>query len=173
MVEDVVVRRGDAHEVARDSGPRDLCRGLADLELRVALDEPIALDDRRQVALVRDVEEDRQRAGHEADDVELPDREHAQGVSERDRRQGDGAAEVADDENRAAAETIDPRSGGQGEEDEREELDRPEQREPEGLHVEDQGRHERDRQLAQDVAQEAFVQAHRTQGTANLRGRRP
>ena len=46
-----------------------------ELELRVAVDELVALDERRQVALVGDVEEDREAAVREDDDVELPDRQ--------------------------------------------------------------------------------------------------
>ena len=63
---------------ARDPGADDL--SAADRlisSLRVALDELVALDERRQVRLVGDVEEDGQAADDEPDDVELPDRQDA------------------------------------------------------------------------------------------------
>ena len=46
-------------------GAADLCGRAADLELRVAVDDLLALDDRRQVRLVRDVEEHLERADEE------------------------------------------------------------------------------------------------------------
>ena len=73
-----------------------VCRGLPrELELRVAVNELIALDDGRQVALVRDVEEDREAARDEDNRVELPDRQGVEGVGDRDRHQTEGAGEVA------------------------------------------------------------------------------
>ena len=57
------------------------------LELRVGVDQLVAFDDRWQVGLVGDVEEDGHDAVDEADDVELPDRQRAERVGDRDRRQ--------------------------------------------------------------------------------------
>ena len=48
-------------------------------ELRVPLDERLAVDELRQVRLVRDVEEDREDPDEEADDVELRERQVAEG----------------------------------------------------------------------------------------------
>ena len=56
---------------AGQTRPRQLRGGPAALQLRVALDELIPLDDRRQVRLVSDVEEHGQDAVDERHDVEL------------------------------------------------------------------------------------------------------
>ena len=93
--------RGDEH--ARDPRPGERGRGAAHLELRVAVHELLAGDERRQVRLVRDVEEHRQRADDEADDVELPDRECVEGVEERNRGERQSAADVRDRRGSAAA----------------------------------------------------------------------
>ena len=66
-----VGRREDLDEDAAEAGPADLRGRAADLELRVAVDDLLALDERRQVRLVRDVEEDLERADEEADDEQL------------------------------------------------------------------------------------------------------
>ena len=105
-------------------GPRIWAADRRDLELGVALDELVALDQRRQVALVGDVEEHRQAAVDEADDVQLPDREGVEVEGDRDRRDRDRPAEVADDQDRPPAEPVDPDAGRQAEQDERQELDR-------------------------------------------------
>ena len=56
---------------AGDGRAGDRRRGAGELELRVALDQLVALDDARQVRLVGDVEEDLQRAREERHDVDL------------------------------------------------------------------------------------------------------
>jgi hypothetical protein len=83
-----------------------------------------------------------------SDEVELVDRQDVEGVGERDRREDGGPTEVADDQDRAAPESIDPHAGRQREEDEGEELDRPEEADLERVRLEHQDRHERDRQHA-------------------------
>jgi hypothetical protein len=103
-----------------------------ELELRVAIDELVALDDRGQVALVGDVEEDRETAVDEDDGVELPDREHIQGKGDRDRQEADCAAQVAPDEDRAASKPVDPDAGRQAENHDRQEFDGREEPELEG-----------------------------------------
>ena len=87
-------RRQDADERAADRWPGHGRRRAADLELRVAVHQPVALDERGQVRLVGDVEEDGQHADAEADDVELEHRQDAEHVGDRDRGQQDGPAEV-------------------------------------------------------------------------------
>src|SRR5207247_7464095 len=103
-----------------------------------------------QVALVGYVEEDRERAGREPDDIELPDRESRwiDRVDDRDRHQGEGSAEIAGDEDRPPAQTGDPGAGRQGEEDERQELDCSEHRELEGVDMENQGGQQTAHELA-------------------------
>ena len=141
MSEDEQPRQQEAHGVREDRQRR---RHQADqpaaegrtgalrdrprrLELAVAVDELVALDERRQVRLVRHVEEDRQRPDHEADHVHLPHRQDAERVRDRDRREHGRPTEVAGDEDGPATEPIDPGAGGQAEQDERQELDRAEQ----------------------------------------------
>src|SRR4029079_351094 len=74
-------RRSDRlDEDAGEAGGGELGGGAADLQLRVAFDELIARDERGEIRLVGDVEEDRQDPDDEADDVELPDREDVEPV---------------------------------------------------------------------------------------------
>src|SRR5207248_7319443 len=70
---------------AGEARAAELRRGATDLEFRVAVDQLSALDERREVRLVRDVEEDGRDADEEADAVELPDRQVAEPVGDRDR----------------------------------------------------------------------------------------
>jgi hypothetical protein len=54
----------------------------------------VAVQNGRKVRLVRDVEEGGQRAGDECDDVQLPHRQGAGQVGDRNRQQDDAAADV-------------------------------------------------------------------------------
>ena len=139
--------------------PADLRGGAADLELRVAVDDLVALDERREVRLVRDVEEDRADADEEPDDVELAEREDVGDVRDRDRREERGASEVAGDEDRASPEPVDPDAGRQREEQEREELDGSERGDLERAGVEDEDRDERQRELTTCVPNWLIVSA--------------
>ena len=132
---------------ARDARAQDLGRGLGDLELGVALDELVALHDRRQVALPRDVEEHREAAVGEADDVQLPDGQGVEVERDRDGRDRDRPAEVADDQDRPPAQPVDPDPRRQAEQDERQELDRRQEAELERRDVEDRRRDQRQGEL--------------------------
>ena len=103
---------------------RRAVRRAADLELRVALEELVALDERRQVRLVGDVEEDGEDADQEADDVELPERQRRPRGTRAGSSEQQRAAEVADDEDRLAPQPVDPDARGKREQDERQELER-------------------------------------------------
>ena len=84
-VEEDRVRRGeDLHEHAAETRPADLRRRAADLELRVAFDDLVAVDERREVRHVRDVEEDLEDPDEEADDEELPERQGVRDIGDRD-----------------------------------------------------------------------------------------
>ena len=107
----------------------------------------LAVDERRQVRLVGDVEEDGEDAGQERDRVQLPERQHVRGVRDRDRQQHREAPEVADDEDRLSRQAIDPDARGQREEDEREEVDRSVDRDLEGARVEHDDRDETEREI--------------------------
>ncbi len=129
-------RSQQADETTADRLAEDRRRGGAHLELRVALDELVRFEDGRQERLVGDVEEDGQEAVDEADDIELWHRQDAKLPGDRDRQQRDRPAEVAGDEDEPAGEAVDPGAGWQGEQQERQELDRPEKGDLEGLGLE-------------------------------------
>ena len=80
-----------SHEHAAEARAADLRRRAADLELRVPLDDLVAVDERREVRHVRDVEEDLEDPDEEADDEELPERQDVCDVRDGDRR-GESAA---------------------------------------------------------------------------------
>ena len=125
----------------------DLSRRAADLELRVALDDLVALDERRDVRHVRDVEEDGADPDEEPDDEELSQRQDVGDVRDRDRREQRSAPEVARDEDRSARQPVDPDTCRKREEDERQELDDAERRDLERGRVEHEQRGKREREL--------------------------
>ena len=67
--QDRVGRGDELDQAAREARARELRARARHLELRVALHQALPLNERRQVRLVRDVEEDREDSGQEADDV--------------------------------------------------------------------------------------------------------
>ncbi len=89
----------------------------------------------------------------EADDVQLPDRERVERVRDRHRHERGRAPEVGDDEDRAPAKPVDPDAGGQREQQERQELDRPQQGDLERARVEHDDRRDRQRER-RDLAPE-------------------
>ena len=132
---------------------REVRSRAADLELRVALHELLPVDQRGEVRLIRDVEEDREAAREEADDVELPQRDRVERVRDRDAEKQQAARHIGGDQNRAPRQAVDPDTCRKRQEEERRELDRPERRHLERARVEDQDRDERDRQLRDDRAE--------------------
>lgn len=79
--------------------------------------------------------------------VQLPDREHAERVRDRDGEQDQRPANVGRDEDRTPAEAVHPDARGQAEQDEGQELDRHQQAELERADAEHVRRDERHRQL--------------------------
>jgi hypothetical protein len=116
------------------------------LQLRIALDQLVALHERRQVRLVRDVEEDGQHADDEGDGEELQDVERAERVRDRDRSEGERASHVADDQDRPSREPVDPDTGREGEQQERQLLEDGQRRDGEGARMEDVDRRQRQRE---------------------------
>jgi hypothetical protein len=142
------VRSGDERDQsASQARPGDLRSRLRDVQLRVALDQMVAIHDLGEVRLIGDVEENRVDPDEEADDVQLGEREVAGGVHDRDREEKRGPAEVADDEHRATLQPVDPYASGEREEQEGQELDRLERRHLERRRIEGHERHPRDREL--------------------------
>ena len=136
----------DADEDAGGGRAQALRRRSSDLELRVALDELVALDDRGQIALIRDVEEDAEAAGDEGDDIQLPDRQRVEGERDRDRQECDRTPQIAHDEDGTSTEAVDPDAGRQAEEHEWKELEGVEQTELERRDPQTQSRHDRHRE---------------------------
>ena len=129
-VADDGVRRGDGgDERAGRARAADLRDGDRELQLRVPVDEVLAVDEGGEVRLISDVEEDGEDPDEELKDEQVPDLQHAREPEDRDEREQNGARRVADDEDPAAAQAIDPDARGEGEEDEGEEAQHAEERE--------------------------------------------
>ena len=140
-------------EETRDAGSDEAGGRHRHLELRVALDQPIALDNAGQVRLVGHVEEDLEAADREGDDVQLPEREPAGQERHRDRRKQHRAPDVGADQDRPAPHAVDPHPGGDGEQDEGQELQHGEQAELERRDLEGERGHERYCELGDLVAE--------------------
>ena len=145
-------RNGRAQQVdedARQDPDRRAARRAADLQLRVPLDELVPVDERRQIRLVGNVEEDGRDPDEEAHCKELPDRQRIECVRDRDRDQEPRARKISEDENRTTRQTIDPHSRRQADEDEREKLDDVQGRDLEHRRVQHDHRGERQRERAE------------------------
>ena len=88
-------RADDPDEPTAEGRAGGLGDGPADLQLGVALQDLVALQEARQVAHVGHVEEDGQHPVHEADHVQLLDGQDAQLPGDGDRAQAEGASDVA------------------------------------------------------------------------------
>lgn len=107
----------------------------------------LARDERGEVRLVRDVEEDGADPDEEPDHVELPERQRVRDIRNRNAGKEYGSPEVACDQDRAARQPVNPDPGREREEDEGEELDRSERRDLERRGVENEHGGERQREL--------------------------
>jgi len=90
---------------ARAHDLRDRCRHL---ELAIALDQSIAVDQRRQIGEVGHVEQHGQRAGRERDRVQQLDSQHPEPARERDDEQERRATQVRGDHHRSPPAPIHP-----------------------------------------------------------------
>ena len=144
---DGVRRRQELDQSACDCRARELPGRARHLELRVPVDEVLAIDERRQVRLVRDVEEDGQDAREEADHEQLGHGQVALEVDDRHRQEQKAASDVADDQHAAARQPVDPHACRQREEEEGQELDRAERGDRERRRVQQLDRDDRQRQL--------------------------
>ncbi|HZC75550.1 MAG TPA: hypothetical protein VE220_06210 [Gaiellaceae bacterium] len=92
------VRRGqDRDQTAGEAGACDLRDAHGQLQLRVPVDQVLSLDQRREVRLIRDVEENGEDADRELQDEELPHPQLARRPEDRDQREQHRARGVADD----------------------------------------------------------------------------
>ena len=137
-------------------GPVDLRGRAADLELRVAVDDLVAIDERREVGLYATSKNTWQMPTRKPTDVELPRASEHPRVGDRDRREERCAREVADDEDRPPTETVDPDARRQGEDDEREEVERAEDSDLERARVEHDDRDEAEREVV-DLRAELLI----------------
>ena len=133
-------------EDASESWPGDLGRRATDHELRVALDDLVSLDQRRQVRLGGDIEEDGADPDQEGNHEKLRERQRVGDVGERDRCEQTCPAEIGRDQDRPSRQPVYPDARGQGEEDERQELDCGERGNLERARVQDEDRDERKRE---------------------------
>jgi hypothetical protein len=139
-------RRGDeADEDAGEPRSDDHRRRPADFQPGVALGESLARHELRQERLVADVEEDGERPGEEADDVQLPHLEDAGEVRGGNRGEDERPADVGGDEDPPPGQAVDPDAGRQREQQERQEVDRGQDADLERARAERQDRDERHR----------------------------
>jgi hypothetical protein len=141
------------YQYSGETGAGYLRCGAADFELRVALTDLVSLDERRQIRLIRDVEEHGQHSSDKPDCIELTERECACEVSERDRGKRGGSAPVRRDKDWTPPQPVDPHARGKAEQHERQELDDAESGDLEGACVEDEDRRQGQRQVG-DLAPE-------------------
>ena len=94
----------------------------AQLELAVPVDEVITADQRRQVGLVGNVEEDGEHADGEANEHEVGEGEHVAEVGDGDRGDQECATEIAADEDRTSREAVDDDARNESDEQEGEEV---------------------------------------------------
>ena len=147
--------RQQANEQAADGWPTDLGHGLADLEPCVGLDQVLPAHETREVGHVGDVEKYRSHALGHGDNVELGQRQQAEGVRQRHRSQHAGAKDVSRDHYRPATHPVDPHACGQADHQEGRVLGRRQQADLEsgGVQQRDRGKGKgQDRYLAPEDA---------------------
>ena len=144
----------ELHQCAGNARARDLRHRATHLQLAVALDQVVAVDQRRQVRLVGDVEEHREDAGQQAHQVELLDAQRAEQGGDRNRAEQERAAEVGEDQDGSAPQTVDPDAGEQAEQQERREFEGAQQPHLARRRVEHQRRRQRNGQQT-DLAAKA------------------
>ena len=87
----------------------------------------LAIDEKWQVRLIGEIEEDREDSDDELHCEQLPHREDAEAVSDRDRREQHSSSDVAEDQDRPASQPVDPDARRQRKDDEGQESERREQ----------------------------------------------
>lgn len=145
-VGDCYRRCQQADEEAANPRAQYLRRRAGDLEARVFLREPVTVHQLWQQCQVGDIEEDTEGAGYEGNHEQLPHRQHTEQVGERNQREHCRPAQVRRHEDRTLWQAVDPRPGGQSEKEERQKLDSPEHCHLECAGVQDEDRHERQRE---------------------------
>src|SRR4051794_4307714 len=115
-------------EETADPESDELRDGAAGGQGAVRLDESVLLDDRRQVGVVRCVEERREDGGQDRDDEELQEAEGAQGEGDGDRAEERRPSEVRPDQDRPPAQAVHPCPGDEADDEDGEEIRAPEQR---------------------------------------------
>jgi hypothetical protein len=148
-----VGRREGLDEQPADARAGDLADRLAALQLGVAFDQQLPVDELGQVGLVGHVEEHGADAGAERDHIQLPDGQDPQELRERDRSQQRRAEQVVDNEHPAEPHPVHPRAGRQPDDQERGRLARGQQADLERRRVHHEDRDQRQGQLADHRAE--------------------
>jgi hypothetical protein len=148
-------RRGEQLQGERGQAlAADLRDRLAQLQLGVALDEVSWPDQRRQVGLAGDIEQQRDRAEQQRDEKELRDSQHAEHRSDRYRAEQRRPDQVGRDQDRSAPDPVDPGSRRQSDEQFRSHSGRPQQAHLEGGRMEGDGGRDRQAEVADLRAEE-------------------
>src|SRR5207247_9723795 len=116
-------------------------QGVACFELAVRVDELSALDEDREVGLVRDIKENRERTDEEGVDVQVGQVEQVCNAEKRDRRNHRPSANVGEDQERPPLPPIDPDPDKETEQEERDGPCRAEEAHLAGTRCEDIGGH--------------------------------
>ena len=114
----------------------------------------VALDDRRQVGVVGDVEERRQDRARKATTNSWAKRQQPPSARDRDRAEQDGPAEVGPDHHRPPAEPVDPGAGDEPDHERRDELEAAQHGDLDRPGAEHEDRHERQRDPGDERAED-------------------
>jgi len=140
-------RAEELHQQPAEAGAADLRCGGAGLQLGIALQQRLAVDQRRQVCEVGDVEEDGEDPDREGEHVQVRHAQPVRGGEQGNQPDQQGAAEVAADQDGTAPIAVDQRPGQQRHQQERREACGVEQAELAGVRAQRVDRHQRQRQL--------------------------
>ncbi len=150
-------RRGQRLDEEPAHAEREELRGRpARRERAVGLDEPFALDDRRQVRAVGGIEECRQDRGQPRDDQELPVGQGAERERDRDRAEQQRSTEVGPDEDRTPPEPVDPGARDEPDDERRGEVEPAQDRDLDRARAEDEDRGERQRDARDERPEDRY-----------------
>ena len=132
---------------AGEARPDERRRRLAERDLRVRLDQPLASCELRKQHLVRRAADDILHAAEEADDEQHVDRKRAEPRGDRHGEQRDAARDVGDDDDGKLAHAVEHHAGVQRHERERQRLERDEHAHLHRRRVQQQRRGKRQREV--------------------------
>ena len=115
--------RQGLHQEAADPERHEFRGRPTGRQRRVGLDQPVALDDRRQVGVVGRVEERREDRGQPGHDQQLPEGQDAERERERDRTQERRPPQVRPDEHGPSPQPVHPRARDEPEDERGDEIE--------------------------------------------------